>query len=76
MNGPLTRAEAYCWVAWMLGRESDALIYKYPRTNQEELDATDLQDGADAFQSVAVALDPDDGLWSRALDKWDGTKGG
>ncbi len=67
----LTRAEACCWVAWMYGRESDALLYRHPRTDEDMDEAERLRDVADAFHTEAVLLDEDPGLWGRALEKWD-----
>lgn len=68
----LTAAEAWCWVSWMLGRESDALLYKYPRSAEDEDKAEELRQCADAAYARATKLDPSEDLWRRSLDLWDG----
>lgn len=56
----------------MLSRESDTLAYKYPRTEEDMAESNRLHDAADDFYAAAKALDADEGLWLRALRKWDG----
>lgn len=67
----LTRAEAWCWVAHLYSKESDALLYKWPRTNADEVEGERLLKEGNAFYAAALALDDDPELWRRALDKWD-----
>ena len=68
---PLTPAEAWCWVAHMHRVEDDALIYKYPRTFEDEREAAMCQKRADAAYRRATSLDPAGDLWRRAIAKWD-----
>jgi hypothetical protein len=67
----LTAAEAWCWVAWMLSRESDALVYAWPKTDAQPIEADVLRGQADACHARALSLDAGDDVWRSALDKWD-----
>lgn len=70
MNAPFTAAEAWCWAAHLLGTEALDLQYRWPEADHDG--AAQLQLEADAFYARAQSLDPDEGLWQRAMAKWDG----
>jgi hypothetical protein len=67
----LTAAEAWCWASWMLGRESDAAYYRYPRTEADMDEAMRLRGEADACYARAVKLGADNDVWQGALAKWE-----
>lgn len=66
----LTAAEAWCWVAWMLSRESDAILYAHPRADDAEERVSVLSEQRSAVYARAEKLDGSSDLWLRAMDKW------
>lgn len=67
----LTAAEAWCWAAWMLGREADGHTYRWPREEGDLEAAAELEDHANACWDRAHSLDQSEDLWKRAMAKWD-----
>lgn len=68
----LSAAEAWCWVAHLLDTEESALLYKYPRSDEDMALANERYDQSRATYERAQRLDSDPDLWRRALEKWDG----
>jgi hypothetical protein len=71
MTAPLTPAEAWCWVALLLGHEATALEHAWPPSDEAYARAARLRDEADAAHARARGLDGDAGLWRRAVEKWE-----
>lgn len=67
----ITPAEALCWCSYLLTRESIALYYEPIPPTEYFGRSRELEDGADAFSAAAHALDPDPGLYRRAMERWD-----
>lgn len=72
MFAPLTAAEAWCWTARMLSKESDELYYSsHVKTEAMLAECDALTTAANAAHARATKLGADGETWKSAMRKWD-----
>lgn len=74
MMTPERRAVVWCWLAHYYGASADDIRYSWPPPGEDAHErAAELESAADACMARAARLDPSEGLWQRAIARWDCT---